>query len=428
MKLEIRHGRVIDPQSARDGVHTLFCAAGRIVSFDDAPADWTHPKVIDASGLVVCPGLIDLAARVGNPGAKGGIHFESELRAAAAGGVTGLALAPDTSPVLDEPGLVEMLAARAHSLHLSHVYPLGALTSKLAGENLSELAALHQAGCVGFSQAERAIGNTQVLYRAMQYAASCGFTVHLRPRDAFLGADGVMHEGEVATRLGLPSVPAVAELIAVSQLIALAQATGCRLHLCRISSAQSVAEIARAKSSGVNLTCDVSAAHLHLTDVDVGYFDSQFHLQPPLRSGADRDALRAGLASGVIDAVVSDHTPLSAEAKQTPFAESAPGCSAIETLLPLVLKWSGQDNVPLAKALGKITHHAAKILGVPGGALALGAAADLCVFDPNAHRVLTGARLASAGKNSPFLGYEMQGIVRTTIVGGRVVYEAPSKA
>jgi dihydroorotase len=427
MKLEIKNGRVIDPASKRDEIASLFIAAGRIVGIGAPPADWHATKTMDASGLVVCPGLVDLSVRVGNPGAKGGVHLESELRAAVSGGVTTVVTPPDTQPVLDEPGLVEMLKARAQSLGLAHVLPLGALTAHLQGETLAEMAALHAAGCVGFAQSERSIANTLVLLRAMQYAATCDYTVWMRPRDPWLATTGVMHEGEVSTRLGLPGQPTVAESLAASALVRLAQQAGCKLHLCRVSAAESVAVVRAAKQTGAKVSCDVSAAHLHLSDIDVGYFDTNFHVHPPYRTIADRDALRAGVRDGTIDAIVSDHTPVLMEAKQLPFAESTPGTSAVETLLSLALKWAASNDVPLSDALARITQRPARIAGAPSGVLAVGATADVCIFDPTAHRVLSTASFLSAGKNSPFLGYELPGLVRWTLVGGRMVYEAPNR-
>ncbi len=423
MKLEIRNGRVIDPRSGFDQISDVFCAAGRVVAIGDAPAGWHAAQVIDASAMIVAPGLVDAAIRVGDPTANSGIHLESELRAAVAGGVSAAACMPDCDPALDEPGLVEMLRLRSQRINLARLYPIGALTLGLRGESLAELGALHDAGCVAFSQAEVGIASHRVLLRAMQYAATLGYSVWLRPQDLWLAQGGVMHDGEVATRLGLPGIPALAETMAVDALIALAASAGCALHLCRISCAASIARIVQAKKAGQPITCDVSAAHLHLTDIDIGYFDTQLHVRPPLRSTSDRDALRAGLASGAIDAVVSDHSPVPDDAKQMPFAESAPGMSGVEHLLSLTLKWAREDRVPLADALARITSMPAQLLGVPGGSLSVGGPADLCVFDADAFRVVRKQTMQSAGKNCAFIGYELPGVVRTTIVGGRVVFE-----
>lgn len=427
MKVEIKNGHVVDPASGRDERANVYIAAGRVVGIGDPPSEWHATRTIDATGLVVCPGLVDLSARIGNPSARGGIHAESELRAAVHGGVTSVVVPPDTNPVLDEPGLVEMMKTRAHALGLAHVLPLGALTSGLKGEALAEMSALFHAGCVGFGQADQPVQNTLVLLRAMSYAATLGYRVWLRPQEPWLSAAGIVHDGEVATRMGLPGQPAIAESIAVAQLLRLAQEAGCSLHLCRISTAESVDLIREAKRAGQAVSCDVSAAHVHLCDVDIGYFDTAYRVDPPLRSHADRAALRAGLADGTIDAIVSDHTPVSVEAKQLPFAEAKPGMTAVETLLSLVLKWAASESIALPSALATVTSKAAAIAQVPNGRLSVGNAADICVFDPTAHRVLTPAGLQSAGKNSPFIGYELPGLVRFTLVGGRVVYEATGR-
>ncbi|MEO5661448.1 MAG: dihydroorotase, partial [Polaromonas sp.] len=295
MKLLIKNGRLIDPATGLDQVGDLAIAAGRIVSLNGALADFVPNKTIDASGCIVAPGLIDLSARLREPGHEHERMLESELAAAVAGGVTSLVCPPDTDPVLDEPGLVEMLKFRAEKLHQSRVFPLGALTCGLKGEALTEMVELTEAGCIGFSQAEVPLANTQVLMRAMQYAATFGYSVWLRPQEMHLGS-GVAASGALATRLGLSGVPVAAETIALHTMFELMRATGARVHLCRISSAAGVALVAAAKAEGLNVTCDVSINSLHLTDVDIGYFDSRMRLDPPLRQQRDRDALRQGLA------------------------------------------------------------------------------------------------------------------------------------
>lgn len=423
MKIAIRNGRVIDPASGLDAKADLFVAAGKIVAIDTggkAPADWHSNREINAAGCVVAPGLVDLAVHV-----KRGT-LASELAAAAAGGVTSLVCSPDTDPVLDEPGLVDMLRLRAQSLHSAHVYPLGALTKALAGAQLAELCKLAQAGCVGFSQAARAVADTQVLLRAMQYAATFDFAVWLRPEDMHLAKNGVAHEGEVASRLGLAGIPSCAETVALATHLELARATGVRLHVCRVSTAESVALIRHAKANGVRVSADVAVNHLHLTDLDIGYFDANYRLSPPLRSARDRDALGAGVRDGTIDAIVSDHTPQPDDAKQLPFAEAAPGATGLETLLSLTLRFAETTQWPLAEAIAALTARPGRAAGLPGhaGRIAVDAAADLCVFDPGAYRLLTRADLRSAGKNSPFLGYELPGVVRATLTGGHVAFEA----
>ena len=419
MKLLIRNGRVVDPKSGRDAVGDVFVADGRI-----AAAAGTPDRTIDASGLVVAPGFIDLAARLREPGYEYKATLESEMDAAVAGGVTSLACPPDTDPPLDEPGLVDMLRRRAKSLSRARVYPVGALTVKLAGKQLTEMAELAESGCVAFSQANAPIGDTQVLWRALQYAATFGFPVWLRVEDACLAKGGVAHDGEVATRLGLAGIPAFAETIALAQLFELVRATGARVHICRISSAAGVAMLRRARHDGLPLTCDVGIHHLHLSDMDLGFFDSSCRLEPPLRSQRDREALAAGLADGTIDCAVSDHTPVDEDQKLLPFAEAESGATGLELLLPLTLKWGMERKLTLAQTLARITSEPARVLGVASGRIEPGAPGDLVLFDPDAAWRVTSATLKSQGKNSPFLGLELAGRVRATIVAGNVVHEA----
>jgi dihydroorotase len=368
--------------------------------------------------------LVDLSARLREPGFEYKATLESEMQAAVAGGVTSLVCPPDTDPPLDEPGLVEMLKFRARSLHQARVFPLGALTQGLQGERLTEMAELHDAGCVALSQGDTAVDDKQVLMRALEYAATFGFAVWLRPQDAALSRGGVAHDGEVATRLGLPVIPACAETIALSAILILARDTGARVHLCRLSSAEAVEMVRQAKRAGIAVTCDVAVHHVHLTEMDLGYFDSNCNLIPPLRGMRDRDALRAGLADGTIDAICSDHTPLDDDAKQVPFAEAEPGATGLELLLPLTLKWAHEARLPLAVALARVTTAPLSVLGLPGGAMVAGQTADLCVFDPNIWWRVEPAALHSQGKNTPLLGLELQGRARFTLVGGDVVFES----
>jgi dihydroorotase len=419
MRLHIRNARVVDPASGRDGRADVFVADGRI-----AGEAGRAERVIDATGLVLAPGLVDLAARLREPGEEYRATLESELEAAAAGGVTCLACPPDTEPPLDEPGLVDMLRRRATSLARSRVHPVGALTVKLAGEALTEMGQLAAAGCVAFSQANAPLRDTQVLWRALQYAATFGYPVWLRAEDAWLAKGGVAHDGEVATRLGLAGIPAIAETIALATLVELVRATGARVHVCRLSSADGVALMRHAKEERLPLSCDVAVHHLHLSDMDLGYFDAHCRLDPPLRSQRDREALARGLAEGVIDCAVSDHTPVDEDRKHLPFAEAEPGASALELLLPLTLKWGEAQKLSLAATLARITSEPARILGLEAGRIAPGAPADLVLFDPQAPLRVTAERLKSQGKNTPFLGCELPGRVRYTVLGGEVVYEA----
>jgi len=424
MKIAINNGRLVDHASGLDRVASLYVAAGRIVAVGDAPDGWTANRVIDAKGLVVAPGLVDLSARLREPGFEYKATLESELGAAVAGGVTSLACPPDTDPPLDEPGLVEMLKFRARSHNQAHVYPVGALTVGLQGTTLTEMGELSEAGCVAFSHADVPLMDTQLLRRAMQYASTFGYRVWLRPGDPYLSRAGVAHDGEVATRLGLPGIPAIAETIALATMLALARETGVRLHVGRLSAAGSVQMIREAKAEGLAVTCDVAIHHLHLCDVDIGWFDANAHLVPPLRNSSDRAALRAGVVDGTIDAICSDHAPVDDDGKLVPFGEAEPGATGLELLLPLTLKWAREDRVSLAEALRRITSVPARILGVEAGTLQPGQPADLCIFDLEAWWRVERAALKSQGKNTPFLGLEVPGRVRFTLAGGQIVHEA----
>ena len=430
MKILIKNGRVINPASGFDALADVAIAAGRIVSIGAVPADFVPNKTMDASGCVVAPGLVDLSVRLREPGHEHEGMLESELAAAVAGGVTSLVCPPDTDPVLDEPGLVEMLKFRAEKLHQSRVFPLGALTRGLRGTALTPMVQLTEAGCVGFSQAEVPLEDTQVLQRALQYAASFGFTAWLRPQDMHLGK-GVAASGALATRLGLPGVPVAAETIALHTIFELMRATGARVHLCRISSAAGLALVARAKAEGLNVSCDVSINSLHLTDTDIGYFDSRMRLDPPLRQQRDRDALRQGLLDGTVDALVSDHSPVDEDAKTLPFAEAEPGATGLELLLGLACKWGVDSGAGLLRALAVLTSEPARVLGsslgtlqASAGQLLKGGVADVCVFNPNQAWTVEPSALRSQGKHTPFSGYELPVRVRWTVVGGQLAYEA----
>lgn len=423
MKIHIKNGRLIDPKQGVDAVQDIFIAKGKVVAIGAAPNEFQASRVIDAKSLIVCPGLVDLSVRLREPGLEYRATLESEMGAAVAGGVTSFACPPDTDPPLDEPGLVEMLKHRAKNLNQAHVYPIGALTQGLRGERLTEMAELNDAGCVVFGQPDGLLPNLRVLMQAMRYASTFDFSVWLRPQEISLTNDGVAHDGEVATRLGLPTVPVCAETIALSNIILLAKETGVRVHLCRISSAEGLAMIRVAKQQGLPLTCDVTINHMHLSDMDIGFFDSNCHLMPPLRGFSDRDALRNGLLDGTIDAICSDHAPVDEDAKLLPFGQSDIGATGVELLLPLTLKWGMEMRLPLLKVLAKITLDPAKILGIDAGHITVGNAADLCIFDPDDYWKVTSSAILSQGKNTPFLGMELPGRTRYTLVNGHIVYE-----
>jgi dihydroorotase len=430
MKLHIKNGRLIDPANGIDEVADLFIAHGKVASVGRAPDGFVAERTFDASGLIVAPGLVDLSARLREPGYEYKATLESEMQAAMAGGVTTLVCPPDTEPVLDEPGLVEMLKHRARTLNQANVHPLGALTVALKGQALTEMAELTEAGCIGFSQAEVPIEDTTVLLRAMQYAKTFGYTVWLRPQDAHIGRGGIAHSGPLASRLGLSGVPVMAETIALHTIFELVRATGARVHLCRMSSAAGLELVRAAKKEGLPVSCDVGVHHLHMTDADIGFFDANARLTPPLRSQRDRDAIRAALADGTVDAICSDHTPVDDDEKLLPFGEASPGATGLELLLALVLKWAGEqppggatEGSALARALAKVTSDPARVAALPAGQLTPGACADVVLFDPDARWTVNAAALASQGKHTPFLGYELAGQVRVTIVSGHVAFE-----
>jgi dihydroorotase len=422
--LHIKNGRVIDPANGIDAVQDLYIVDGKIAAVGSAPAGFAAERSIDASGLVVAPGLVDLSARLREPGYEYKATLESEMQAAVQGGVTTLVCPPDTDPVLDEPGLVEMLKHRARQLNQAHVHPLGALTMGLKGKALTEMAELTESGCIGFSQAEEPVEDTTVLLRAMQYAKTFGYTVWLRPQDAHIGRGGIAHSGPLASRLGLSGVPVMSETIALHTIFELMRASGARVHLCRISSAAALELIRAAKKEGLPVTCDVGVHHLHMTDADIGFFDPNARLTPPLRSQRDRDAIRAAVLDGTVDAVCSDHTPVDDDEKLLPFAEASPGATGLELLLSLMLKWADeQGGAALPQALSRITHDAARTAGLAGGTLAPGASADVVLFDPAARWTVQPSALASQGKHTPFLGYELTGQVQATIVAGHLAFE-----
>ena len=424
MKIHIKNGRFVDPAAGVDAQRDVFVAAGKIVGIGSPPNGYTANRTIDASGLIVCPGLVDLAVRLREPGFEYMATLDSEMAAAAAGGVTSLACPPDTDPPLDEPGLVEMLKFRAKNLNQAHVYPIGALTIGLKGTHLTEMIELTNAGCVGFSNADAPLTDTQLLLRALQYAATFDFPVWLRPQDAALARGGVAHDGEVATRLGLAAIPVCAETVALSTILLLARETGARIHFCRMSSAEGIEMVRVAKRQGLKVTCDVGIHHAHLSEMDIGYFDPNCNLTPPLRSQRDRDALSAALVDGTADALCSDHTPVDDDAKQLPFGEAETGATGVELLLPLTLKWMQGCKLSLATALARITSQPARVLGINAGTIVHAGSADICVFDPERYWKIEPSALKSQGKNTPFTGMELKGKVRYTLVEGQIVYEA----
>jgi dihydroorotase len=421
-RISIRGGRVVCPATGQDGIADVHVADGRIVALGKAPRGFRADTEFDAAGKLVLPGLVDLCARLREPGAEHKATIASEAAAAVAGGITTLCCPPDTRPVVDTPAVAELMHQRAAAAAGADVCVLGAMTRGLEGEVLAEMQALKAAGCCGVSDAGRAITSSEVLRRAMEYAAGCGITVFISPLDPVLGNAGVMHEGAVSTRLGLPPVPASAEVVAVARALVLAEEAGARLHLGRISAAGSVWHIRAARERGVAVTADTGICHLHLIDTDVGGYDANCHLVPPLRAAADRDALVEGVASGVIDAVCSDHQPHDADAKAAPFSLTEPGASTLDVFLPLLLELVRDRRLEMARAVAAVTAAPARILGLAPVRIAAEAVANITVVDPDAGFEVSAAALHSAGRNNPFVGRRLHGRVLATMLRGAWVF------
>lgn len=424
MSLSIRGGFVCDPANRVNGKRDVYVdTEGFVVAVGRAPRGFKARRTIDAANKIVCPGLIDLRARLREPGQEHKATLESELRAAASGGITTLCCPPDTMPVIDTPAMAQMIQSRAWRFGYAFIHPLGALTRDLKGQHLADMEALDDAGCVAFTNAMTPVTDTLVMRRAMEYAASFDLVVFLHSEDPWLNANGCCHEGEISARLGLPGIPEAAETVAVARDLALIDQTRVRAHFCGLSSARAAQMVGEARRRGLPVSADVTAHHLHLTELDIGYFDTQCHVQPPLRSRRDRDALRRAVRQGVISAICSDHQPHEPDAKLAPFSDAEPGISGLETLLPLTLKLVEEKIVSLPQAIALVTQKPANILGLDSGNLAVGATADICIFDPKATWALTAENMISRGQNTPFLGTELRGRVTHTIIGGRMVYD-----
>lgn len=422
LNIHIHGGRVIDPANELDAVTDVYIEKGKIIALGNAPDGFSAEVEINAIGNVVCPGLVDLAARAREPGAEHKATIASETRAAASGGITTLCCPPDTDPVIDTPAVAELIRLRAADAGKAHIVTLGALTRGLNGEHLSEMAALRKAGCVGVSNVQRPMTNALVLRRALEYAATFDLTVFLHANDHWLANEGCAHEGRVATRNGLPGIPAAAETAAVAHLLALIEQIGVRAHFCRLTTGRAARMIARARFDGVPVTADVAIPYLYLTENDVSDFDSQCHVIPPLRRVEDRQQLRAALQNGTIQAICSDHQPHEPDAKMGPFPSTEPGISGLDTLLPLSLRLVDEKILELPELIRRLTVEPAKILGLPCGTLSIGSAADICVFDPEQTWLLDAKTLCSRGHNTPFSGWEMQGRVTHTLLDGRRVH------
>lgn len=423
MNLHIKNGRVIDPSSQLDTQQDIFIRDGKIVAISTHLDGFIADQAIDATGLIVCPGLVDLNARLREPGQEHTATIESETAAAVAGGITSLCVPPDTDPVIDTPAVVELIEDRAKKAGRAMVYTIGALTQKLQGELLTEMAALKTAGCIGVSNGLSPIKNSLILRRAMEYAATLDLTLFINAVDPWLQGNGCIHEGAISARLGLTGIPETAETIAVARDLLLIELTGVRAHFHNISCGKTVKLIKDAQNKGLAVTADVSAHHLHLSEHDIGNYDTLSHVMPPLRSIRDREQLQQGLREGIISAICSHHQPLDNDAKLGPFAETTPGISGLETLLALTMKLVDDEEISLNQAIASLTCQPAEILGINAGQLKIGAQANICIFNPNIYNECQPSRFVSAGKNSPFSGWLFNNKVSHTIFNGKLVFE-----
>ena len=404
-------------------VGDVFLRGKKIVGVGKKPAAYKHDKTIDATGLLVLPGLVDLCARLREPGEVHKATIASETRAAASGGITRLICPPDTTPVVDTPAMAAMIQDRAAACGFARVHPLGALTVGLGGERLADMALLADAGCVAFSNARAPVTDTLVMRRAMQYAATYRCPVVLSPQDFWLRGNGVVHEGEVSARLGLPAIPVAAETAGVARDLALIETSGVRAHFDLLSTARAVEMLSE---TGLPVTAGVAVHQLHFTEKNIGAFDTRYKVLPPLRTEADRTGLLRGVADGVIGAICSDHQPQDADAKIAPFAEAAPGVSGVETLLPKTMQLVADGALSLATAITALTINPARIAGLDGGHLSVGGVADLCLYDDKMKWALDAQSMQSDGKNSPWFGEQITGKVVATVIGGKVVYQDDS--
>jgi dihydroorotase len=424
LSLHIKNGLLVEAAGSTQRQADLYLQDGKIVGIDKAPDSFQATQTIDAAGRWIMPGLIDCQARLRDPGQPEKANIESETLAAIKNGITSLCLPPDTQPAIDNSATVELIHHRNEMFgHRAHVYPIGALTRGLGGEQLSNMASLRDNGCIAFSNAKIPLANNLVQRRAMDYAAGQQSMVIIQPLDHELLGNGCAHEGAISTRLGLPAIPEAAETAALAKDIELVAQTGARTHFGQLSCARSVDMIRRAKAKGLPISADCAIHQLFLTDHDIGYFDSNMFTIPPLRSESDRDALREGVADGTIDCLCSDHQPHEVDAKLKPYPSAEPGISGLDTLLPLALRLVEEDVLPLADLIARLTLNPATIMGLPGGKIEAGEVADLIIVDPETHWICQAVNFVSKGRNTAFEGWDFRGSVTHTIIAAEIVYQ-----
>ena len=421
-RIHIKQGRIIDPANKTNRIGCVYIADGKIISVTNEPAGFKPDTIINADKQIVCPGFIDLSTRLRQPGQSRKATFKSETVAAASSGVTTMCLQPDTSPVIDTPAVAELVKELAEKANYPQIYPIAALTRKLEGTELSSMLSLKQAGCIAVGNANQSVRNLLILRRAMEYAASHDLLVMFRPNDYWLGNNGCAHEGAFATRYGLPGIPEEAETIALAQCLELVELTGCRVHFGQLSCKRSVIKIHQAKKYGLNVSADVAIHQLHLTENDMIPFNSNYHVLPPLRTEADQQYLRQGLASGTLNSICSDHQPHDIDAKLGAFPETEPGVSSLETLLPLMLKLVTQRAITLEQGIASLSENPARVLHIKSGALTVGFAADVCIFDPESEWQVNSDNWKSQGVNTPFWGQMLKGRVTHTLQAGKIIH------
>lgn len=423
MKTLIKSGRVVDPANSLDEKLDILIENGKVAALS-TNIDAGDAEIINAAGLIVTPGLIDMHVHLRDPGLEYKEDIISGTRAAAAGGVTSVACMPNTSPVNDNLAVTRYIISKANEQGSANVFPIGCITKGLKGEILAEMGELKEGGCVGFSDDGRPVTDGELMRRALEYAGTFGTPIISHAEDLSLVAGGCMNEGAVSTELGLKGIPRVAEDAMTARDIMLAEFTGARLHVAHVSTRGSVELVRQAKARGVRVTCEATPHHFTLTEDAVRGYNTNAKMNPPLRTGDDVEAIRAGLADGTIDAIATDHAPHHIDEKNVEFVVALNGIVGLETLLPLTLRLVGEKLLTLSQAVALMTCKPAGILGIDRGTLSLGAVADLTLINPNKEWTLDAAQLHSKSKNTPFAGQQLKGLAVKTLLAGKIVYNA----